>query len=129
MPVLLRPGEFLSRLVEISKSVEFAPRLELIGSDSNLVITQLVQSQFETREQRIVDKARALYQELKSKTDSSCGSPNLKKSFLRLRSQLRLLRKQVQFFQNEFGLDLTTHVNRVASAVTRVRHRLNICDT
>ncbi|MFX1405296.1 MAG: hypothetical protein ACFE9D_12630 [Promethearchaeota archaeon] len=129
VPALFRPSEFLSRLVDLSESVEYAPRLELIGSDTHRLISQLVQSQFENRAKRIINGCRALFQELKSINNDACISTQFKKSFQRLRTQLRLLRKQAQFFNNEFGIDLTPFVNRVASAVTRVRNRLHICDT
>ncbi len=128
VPALFRPSEFLSRLVELSGSVEYAPRLELIGSDTHRLISHLVQSQFENRAKRIICSCRGLFQELKSVNSDACKSPHFKKSFQRLRTQLRLLRKQAQFFNNEFGIDLTPFVNRVASAVTRVRNRLHICD-
>jgi hypothetical protein len=129
VPALLRPSEFLSRLVELCGTVEYFPRLELVSSHADQMISQFIHSQFETRAQRIVNCCRNLFHELKSMTGAPGKSSQTWKTFLRLRSQLRLLRKQAHFFNNEFGLDLYHFVNRVASAVTRVRNKLNICDT
>jgi hypothetical protein len=128
-PALLRPAEFMSRLLELGTSVWYAPRLELIGTANETVIPQLVRSHLQKRSQRIVRCCRAVYLEIKNASSHANKGKRFKKPFLKLRSQLRLLRKQSQFFQNEFGIDITDIVGRVASAVTRVRHQLDICDT
>ncbi|MFX1576505.1 MAG: hypothetical protein ACFFCF_04985 [Promethearchaeota archaeon] len=128
-PALLRPAEFMSRLLELGTPVWYAPRLELVGTANETVIPQLVRSHLQKRAQGIVRRCRKVYFEIKNASSQANKIKRFKQPFLELRLQLRLLRKQSQFFQNEFGIDITDIVGRVASAVTRVRHQLDICDT
>jgi len=128
-PALLRPSQFISQIIELGAPVWYAPRLELIGESADDVISELVRAHLEKRAQRIVDSCRLLFKELTNCSGDNTQAKMFKKPFLRLRSKLHLLRKQSQFFQNEFGINITTLVNRVASAITRVHHKLKICDT
>ncbi|MFX1510390.1 MAG: hypothetical protein ACFFBR_08815 [Promethearchaeota archaeon] len=127
-PSLLRPSEFISRLLELGAEVLYAPRLELVHSSGDRIIVEVIQSNLTNRAQRIVKACRSLFMRLSTVQKENGQTKQFSNQFRRLRSQMRLFRKQVQFFHNEFGIDLSNLVNRVASAITRVHHRLNLCD-
>ncbi len=126
---LIRPSEFLSRIIELGARVWYAPRLELLGANADEIISQLIQSNIEKRAQRIVDKCRSIYLEIKNSQTKHNQSQSYKMALLRLQLQLKLLRKVTQFFRNEFGMDYTKIASRVALAITRVHQQLKICDT
>jgi hypothetical protein len=127
-PALHRPSEFISHLIELGAEVRYAPRLELIHPSGDQVIVDLIRSNLTNRAQRIVKACRSLFMRMKARSNEPGEIKQFNRQFRRLRSQMRLFRKQAQFFQNEFGIDLSTLVNRVASAITKVYHRLNLCD-
>ncbi|MFX1564713.1 MAG: hypothetical protein ACFFCH_01860 [Promethearchaeota archaeon] len=128
-PALLRPSEFISRLLELGAEVQYAPRLELVHSSSDQAILELIRSNQTNRAQRLIKTCRNLFNQIKAEPRENGNQRKFIHQFHRLRSQMRLFRKQAQFFQNEFRIDLSDLVNRVASAVTKVNHRLKFCDT
>jgi hypothetical protein len=127
-PSLLRPSEFIAQISELDTPVWYAPRLELVGASSDKIISQFVHSHLEKRAQRIVESCRSLFYEIKRTHNLGQSTKLFRRPFRHLQSKLHLIRKQAQFFQNEFDIDITHLVNRVASAVSRVHHKLKICD-
>ena len=127
-PSLLRPSEFISRILELGADVCYASRLELVNPTGDELLIKLVRSQLQIRSQRIITGCRSLYTQLKAEPKRCNHVNRFNMIFVRLRSQMRLFRKQTQFFQNEFGIVFSHLANRVASAVTRVGHRLSLCD-
>lgn len=128
-PSLLRPSEFISRLLELGADVWYAPRLELVNPAGDEILIKLISSHLHFRGQRIITGCRSLFTQLKNEPKGNNHLQRFNMLFVRLRSQMRLFRKQTQFFQNEFGITLSPLANRVASAVTRVGHKLSLCDT
>ncbi|MDO8124587.1 MAG: hypothetical protein Q6364_09445 [Candidatus Hermodarchaeota archaeon] len=127
--VLLRPSQFIFRLVELGSPTQYASRLELDTSILDEKLETLIHKMFEKRVQRLVNACRILY--------SECGPPSTEnkpitqylKRFKRIRQQLLLLRWQSKFFKEELGVDIQRGLIRVASAVHRVHKRLQLCDT
>ena len=127
--VLLRPSQFIFRLVELGSPTQYASRLELDTSILDEKLETLIHHMFEKRIQRLVTACRILYTE--------CGPPSTEnkpitqqlKRFKRIRQQLLVLRWQSKFFKEELGIDIQRGVKRVASAVHRVHKRLQLCDT
>ncbi len=126
--VLLRPSQFIFRLLELGSPTQYASRLELFNSVFTEEIETLIHQMFEKRVQRLVNACRMLYTE--------CGPPSTekkpiiqyKKRFKRLRQQLHFLRWQSKFFKEELDIDIQRGVIRAASAVHRVHKRLQLCD-
>jgi hypothetical protein len=126
---LLRPSQFIFRLLELGSATHYASRLELDTSILDEKLEVLIHKMFDKRVQRIVNACRTLYTE--------CGPPSTEKKpitqylkrFKRIRHQLVLLRWQSKFFKDELGIDIQRGVIRVASAVHRVHKRLQLCDT
>jgi hypothetical protein len=127
-PTLYRPSEFLSRIVELGIPVSYAPRLELVGSTALDIVSELIVANLEKRTQRIVDKCRVHYSQLRTSNERQINLQDVKKDIMRLRLQQRYLRKQIQFFRNEFGIDCSNLVNRAGSVISRVNQRMKICD-
>ena len=127
-PALLRPSEFISRLLELGADVWYAPRLELLNPAGDELLTELIRSHLQIRGQRIITGCRSLFTQLKIESKGNNQVKRFNLLFVTLRAQMRLFRKQAQFFQNEFGIVFSPLANRVASAVTRVGQRLSLCD-
>jgi hypothetical protein len=126
---LLRPSQFIFRLLELGSPTHYASRLELDTSILDEKLESLIHQMFEKRIQRLVNACRMLYTE--------CGPPSTEnkplakylKRIKRIRQQLHFLRWQSKFFKEELGVDNERGVIRVASAVHRVHKRLQLCDT
>ena len=127
-PTLYRPSEFLSRVINLGIPVHYAPRLELLGSITGNIISESIETDLEKRTQRIVDKCRVYYSRLRPSQELQINLQEAKKGIIRLRIQLRYLRKITQFFRNEFSVDCTFLLNRAASSISRVCQRVKICD-
>ena len=125
---LLRPSQFIFRLLELGSPTYYASRLELCDSILDENLGNLIYQMFDKRAQRLVNACRMLFTE--------CGPPSTekkqliqyKKRFKRIRQQLHFLRWQSKFFKEELGVDIQRGVIRVASAVHRVHKRLQLCD-
>lgn len=125
---LLRPSQFIFRLLELESPTHYASRLELNASILDEKLETLIHQMFNKRVQRLVNACRMLYTE--------CGPPSTekkpliqyKKRFKRIRQQLHFLRWQSKFFKEELGVDIQRGVIRVSSAVHRVYKRLQLCD-
>jgi hypothetical protein len=126
---LLRPSQFIFRLLELGSPTHYASRLEPDTSILDEKLETLIHQMFEKRVQRLVNACRTLFTE--------CGQPSTENKpitqylnrFKRIRQQLLLLRWQSKFFKEELGIDIQRRVIRVASAVHRVHKRLQLCDT
>ncbi len=127
--VLLRPSQFIFRLLELGSPTHYASRLELDTSILEEKLEILIHQMFDKRVQRLVNACRILYTECRPPSTENKPITQYLKRFKRIRKQLLLLRWQSKFFKAELGINIQRGVIRVASAVHRVHKRLQLCDT
>jgi len=124
---LLRPSEFVQKLIELGSPVWYASRLEVSHRPSEDVIGNLVRETFEVSVKRILDASRQLYRKIGHIPEKE-SIPYYKKRFLGIRNRLRYVREKAIFFKNELGIDVQYMVARGISAISRVRQRIKLCD-
>jgi hypothetical protein len=126
--VLQRPSKFISKLTELGFPVWFVPRLELFHPRASEIIINLVQGTLEQRVRRIIQACAKHYKELKEFSELKKPLIHYQNRLTRIKKRLRYLRWQSRFFNQEFGIDLQTNVNRAISAINRVHQQLKKCD-
>ncbi len=125
---LLRPSEFVQKLVELGASVWYASRLELSHKHYEELIEQLLLRTINVRVQRIVTACRQLYTKLRNRTNENKSLTEFKRRLTRIRHRARHLRWQALFFKKEFGFDFQFKAARAYAAVSRVYQQLKFCD-
>jgi hypothetical protein len=125
---LLRPSEFIQKMVENGAFVQYASRLEIFHPSSEEIIENLLQGTINERVTRIVNACRQLYREIRNRTPQSSMLLSIKKRFKRIRTRAFFLRQQALFFKQEFNIDFQNQAMRAYSAVSRVHQKLKLCD-
>jgi hypothetical protein len=125
--ILLRPSEYVQQLVELGKTVWYAPKLQLLKPNQERTLEKLIQNMFEERAEFIIKSSNKLIHEAKKSSSQPGWTKSASQQLNRLRNRLRHIRAQSTFFQREFGLDYLPIVTRAAAKVSRIRQKvLNI---
>jgi len=127
-PGLLRPSEYVRRLVEMGATAWYAPRLELPNDMSKEIFQRLVRRTFEERAKGIIKASRHLYKDAGHWQDIPNWPAHSKQRLTTIRMRLRRLRALMRFFALEFEMDFRYAVARAAAAVSRVRLQLRLSD-
>lgn len=127
--VLLRPSEFIQKMLEHGANIRYASRLEVIHPSSEEIIKHLLQGTLDERVTRIVNACRQLYREIRNLTPQSNMLLSVKKRFKMIRTRAFFLRQQALFFKQEFNINFQNQAMRAYSAVSRVHQKLKLCDT
>jgi hypothetical protein len=127
-PALLRPGEYVRRLVEMGATAWYAPRLELPNDMSKEIFHRLVRRTFEERAKGIIKACRHLYREAAHWREIPNWPAYSKQRLVTIRMRLRRLRALMRFFAREFEMDFGYATARAAAAASRVRLRLKLSD-
>jgi len=125
--ILLRPSEYVRQMVELGKTVWYAPKLQLLNPNQERIFEKLIQNMFEERAEFITRSGNKLLKEAKDSSNQPLWAKFCKQQLNLLRKRLRQIRAQSAFFHREFGFDYLPIVTRTAAKVSRVRQKvLNI---
>jgi hypothetical protein len=125
--VLLRPSEYVQQMVELGKTVWYAPKLQLLGPTQERTFEKLIHAMFEERAEFIVRSSSQLLLEAKESSNQPGWMNSARGRLNLLRTRLRQIRTLAVFFQREFGFDNLPIVTRTAAKVSRIRQKvLNI---
>ncbi len=121
---LLRPSEYVQRVVELGKTVWYAPKLQLLNPNQERTFEKLIQDMFEERAEFIKRLGNKLLKEAKESSNVPGWAKVSRQRLNLLRNRLRQIRAQSTFFQREFGFNFQPIVNRTATKVSRVRQKV-----
>jgi hypothetical protein len=124
--VLLRPGEYVQKLIELGTYVWYASRLELHHTTSEVLIKQLLFTTIDNRVQRIITACRQLYTELRNSSKNTKPINDFTQRFTRIRHRVKYLRWQALFFKKEFNIDFQSKSARAYAATSHVYQQLKI---
>jgi hypothetical protein len=125
--MLLRPSEYVRQMVELGKTVWYAPKLQLLNPNQERTFEKLIQNMFEERAEFITRSSNKLLKEAKESSNQPLWTKSCKQQLNLLRKRLRQIRAQSAFFSREFGFNYVSIVTRTAAKVSRVRQKvLNI---
>ena len=122
--ILLRPSEYIRRIVDLGKTVWYAPKLKLLQINQEHLIEKWIQETFEERAAFILNRCNTLLQESKANSTQSHSNKQVNQKLSLLRKRLQQIRAQSFYFEREVGFDHSPIVHRVAAKVSRVRHKL-----
>jgi hypothetical protein len=122
--ILLRPSEYVQRVVELGKTVWYAPKLQLLKPNQEQTFEKLIQNMFEERAEFIIGSSNKLLKEARASINQPGWTKSARQRLNLLRNRLRQIRAQSAFFQREFGFNYQTIVTRTAAKVSRVRQKV-----
>jgi len=122
--VLFRPSEFVQRVVELGKTVWYAPKLQLLKPKQEQTFEKLIRDMFEERAEFIIKSSNKLLKEAKELINQPGWTKSTRQHLNLLRNRLRQIRAQSAFFQHEFGFNYQPIVARTAAKVSRVRQKV-----
>ncbi len=122
--ILLRPSEYVQQVVELGKTVWYAPKLQLLKPTQEQTFETLIQNMFEERAEFIIRSSNKLLHEAKESSNRPGWTKSARQQLNLLRKRLRQIRVQSAFFQREFGFDYLPIVTRTAAKVSRIRQKI-----
>jgi hypothetical protein len=124
--ILLRPSEYVQQLIELGKTVWYAPKLQLMKPNQEQTLKKLIQEIFEERSEFIIRSSDKLLKEAMESSNQPGWTKLARQQLNLLRNRLRLIRAQSAFFQREFGFNFQPIVTRTAAKVSRVKQKVLI---
>jgi hypothetical protein len=122
--ILLRPSKYVQQVVELGKTVWYAPKLQLLNSNQERTFEILIQNMFEERAEFISRSCNKLLKDAKEFSNQPGWIRSAGHQLNLLRNLLRLIRAKSAFFQREFGFDYHPIITRAATRVSRVRQKV-----
>ncbi len=122
--ILLRPSEYVQQVVELGKTVWYAPKLQLLNPNQERTFEILIQNMFEERAKFISRLCIKLLKEAQEFSNQPGWARSARHKLNLLRKLLRQIRAKSAFFQREFGFDYLSIVTRAAAKVSRVRQKV-----
>jgi hypothetical protein len=122
--VLLRPSEYVRRMIDLGKTIWYAPKLKLLRVNQEQILEGWIKETFEERAAFILNSCKTLLQEAKADSPQSSSNKKTKRKLSLLRKRLQQMRAQSLFFDREFGFDYSSLIQRVAAKLSRVRQKV-----
>jgi hypothetical protein len=122
--VLLRPSDYVRRMVDLGKTVWYAPKLKLLRVHQEQLLEGWIQETFEERAAFILNGCKTLFQEAKALSTQSSSNKQVNQKLSLLRKRVQQIRAQSLYFKREFGFDYSPLIHRVAAKLSRVRQKV-----
>jgi len=122
--VLLRPSEYVRRMIDLGKTIWYAPKLKLLRVNQEHLLEGWIQETFEERAAFILNSCKTLLQEANPASTQSSSIKKMKLKLSLLRKRLQQIRAQSLYFGREFGFDYSPLIHRVAAKLSRVHQKV-----